>query len=307
MEMEALALASAPNKYRYNGKELNEDFGLNWSDYGARWYDAAVGRWWSVDPMAEQYVGWSPYNYGVDNPTRFVDPDGMAVNDYIFLNSRGEEIHRIKDDKIRQITIINDNKISAFNIEKQGQYAKPTENYLTSLQGFGITYDINSIELLEQKSLENGKEIDQSITLSNGEYYSGNVEYSAPLSEKPNGESLTLFIEIDKVTKGVNRSSPAHKSLNINDAHYHPGPYVTNASMTGNPTTKGLVSVGGDKTLPPSDLDMKNQERIKFYENKGTNGVCISCKRLDIVITPNHLHFYQTNMSQNFSINRKKL
>jgi RHS repeat-associated protein len=51
------------NHYQYNGKELNLDHGLNWSDYGARWYDACVGRRTSVDPLAEKYSGWSPYNY----------------------------------------------------------------------------------------------------------------------------------------------------------------------------------------------------------------------------------------------------
>lgn len=100
MEMEALASASAPNKYRYNGKELNEDFGLNWSDYGARWYDAAVGRWWSVDPMAEQYVGWSVYNYTMGNPIKFVDPDGMSVvGDYYTESGRYLGSDGKKDDK----------------------------------------------------------------------------------------------------------------------------------------------------------------------------------------------------------------
>ena len=42
----------ADNAYQYNGKELNEDFGLEWLDYGARWYDPAVGRWGAVDPLA---------------------------------------------------------------------------------------------------------------------------------------------------------------------------------------------------------------------------------------------------------------
>jgi len=69
--------ATTQNKYRYNGKELNDDFGLNLSDYGARWYDAALGRWWSVDPLAEPQANYSPYAYTYNNPLSFIYPTGM--------------------------------------------------------------------------------------------------------------------------------------------------------------------------------------------------------------------------------------
>ncbi len=62
--------AALDNKYQYNGKEWNDDFGLNLNDYGARWLDPCTNRWLSPDPMAVKYHSWSPYNYAANRLAR---------------------------------------------------------------------------------------------------------------------------------------------------------------------------------------------------------------------------------------------
>jgi len=79
MEGNGMINRGRENKYLYNGKELNEEFGLNWASYGAREYDASIGRWMSIDPLAEKYQSYTPYAYVGNMPTKAVDPDGREI------------------------------------------------------------------------------------------------------------------------------------------------------------------------------------------------------------------------------------
>ena len=98
--------------YKYNGKELDTKKGLNWYDYGARHYDAALGRFTTVDPLAEKYYSINPYAYCGNNPINRIDPDGrdwrvqthynketkkmeytMTVNAALYNNSSNQDIN----------------------------------------------------------------------------------------------------------------------------------------------------------------------------------------------------------------------
>ena len=52
---------STAQKFKYNGKELQDEFGLSWYDYGARNFDPYLGRWFGIDVLAEAYESLSPY------------------------------------------------------------------------------------------------------------------------------------------------------------------------------------------------------------------------------------------------------
>ncbi|WP_051697969.1 RHS repeat domain-containing protein [Prevotella sp. 10(H)] len=105
--------------YKYNGKELDQMHGLNMYDYSARFYDSGIGRFSTVDPLAEEFYSWSPYVYCYNNPIKFIDPTGM---DTIYAYKNGVEFDRVKSDG-DDVTIYGpeqDTEITGFHIKKIG-------------------------------------------------------------------------------------------------------------------------------------------------------------------------------------------
>ena len=76
----------AANRFKYNGKEEQGTGNLEWLDYGARMYDCGLGRWFSVDPLSEDYMSYSHFGYCINNPLVLIDPNGEYITNYVDEN-----------------------------------------------------------------------------------------------------------------------------------------------------------------------------------------------------------------------------
>jgi RHS repeat-associated protein len=115
------------NNYKYNGKELVEEMGWNNLLYGARNYDAAIGRFGTVDPLASDYPSWTPYHYVHNNPIRLVDPKGMGAEDWVEQGGK-----MVYDNRVT-------NQADATALYGEGAIHRPIGHSYTASNGSSIT------------------------------------------------------------------------------------------------------------------------------------------------------------------------
>jgi RHS repeat-associated protein len=87
-------LQKIANKYLYNGKELQDDLGLGWYDYGNRFYDPQVPHFTTIDRFSEKYSFMSPYQYAANNPVKYIDVNGDSIWT-VFYNQNGKRTNEI--------------------------------------------------------------------------------------------------------------------------------------------------------------------------------------------------------------------
>ena len=98
---------SSPNyKYGFNGKEKDAEMHGNDGDsydFGARMYDVRVGRWWSMDKLADSLPESSPYSYCLNGPLDMIDDDGnLPYPEKIFTKTyyfRGKSVFATRHGK----------------------------------------------------------------------------------------------------------------------------------------------------------------------------------------------------------------
>ena len=252
-------------RYKYNGKELQDELGLNWYDYGARVYDSAVSRFWQIDPDAEKYNAQSSYVYADNNPVRYKDINGKGTDDEWIQFSTGETV-KVGDkggDKVDYITKVNvDGSITQIT-QAAGRITSQPINYDNNQP---INCDNNQTQ---NSTVKNIAETTNEIT-SNVLNLKQSQDVIATLTDSPS--FIPMSNNFEKGLTLLNVASDYYSNDSINE-------FVNNTVQTGisysvgnkNPVLGTAVDIIMTDSRNPDGLtNLKNGRLANAYRSNNT-------------------------------------
>ncbi|RLD83078.1 MAG: hypothetical protein DRJ10_04200 [Bacteroidetes bacterium] len=194
MEIEGLSSNNTDpeNRFMYNGKELQDDLDLNWHDYGARFYDAQLGRFHTQDAYAEKYVFMSPYQYAANNPINLIDVNGDSIWFSTQYNDKNELVG-ITMNVTGKIIDMSGNGVDMNHA--LGEIKNMVESSYKGSTSDGVSFKTN-FNFSVAKTLDDVKDNDHLIVLSEFNYY---VEDDFPGVTNEMG-GMVSFVDADYFT-----------------------------------------------------------------------------------------------------------
>jgi RHS repeat-associated protein len=267
LQMPGRSFQSDDYRFGFNGHEKDDEIkgSGNHIDFGDREYDPRTGRWWSIDEKYTKYPMMSPYNFALDNPIIFRDPDGKDVvvaftggptgggatlkaenagtTGQIVLNAQKEALARgIEFDG----TVIAPGATSGSAVDNALSFIEQKYTAGEKLIIYGYSYGGDFAVELSAKLKEKGITVDLLITVdaSDGPLQNSTVDTQIPDNVKFN---RNVYQTEDSGTSGSSRSTGSSSS----------GTSGSSSSDSGTSNSPG--SNGGPNTASdPSKTTVKN-------------------------------------------------
>ena len=253
--------AAGSNKYAYNGKEWNDDFGLGWNDYGARMYDPVVGRWWNIDPMTEKVINETPYNYTSNSPINYVDIGG----NYKFpAGTIYQKLEKYLNGGIQNLLKQQDIRDGLIVI---GNF---TEDKINEISKFGVGPEITIRALDTDEDNAQGLEKNGETTIGNfsiDQTLAGQLQNAMPGSKEEEAALLAILKTILHETMHVGINTNSGPGYNKKERDISNGKF----SRTYNPKNDVYQYFYNGEFIGDSNEHGKAFENA-FYNGKDANG-----------------------------------
>jgi len=224
------------NHYKFNGKELDNETGMYY--YGARYYEPRLSVWMSVDPMIEKYARMSSYNYCINNPLRYIDPDGR--DEYEFTSAGYiKNVKSTEFDSFHKVTIDKNGK----STRVEGGELILDKKVITS-QTTLVGDDGKAVNYLKVTGDAEAKQIFEHLANNSTEY---GTEYGLTRIGNKSGDEGKNMIGVNAIHTGGSTSANRvvfENKFTIREAiHNHPS---------------------GDKTVSEGDIDVAKMIQGEF-------------------------------------------